>query len=403
MRLPRLLLGWSPVSYVDTMAIPSGITRDHVLTAIRRYEDGERGDFGEPTRYYVLWDGGRYPPKTLVGFAAREVIGRDLSRREFSGGARPGQANTLLLALGFDVRIMDGVEPLRDGENPGSRDGLSTSPGSLVFASNRTTSSGHEYADIVGVQYEYPRVYRNQIQPGRRFVYYRSREQREQPYYWGTGIVGPIRASREGDRLICTVLDYREFEQRVPFRDANGEYLEPGGSTRGYYQRGVRTLTDSVFDRIVERGSVIGPDEPPEAAGQRQGARRQYATSEHALRVEEISMELIEHELALRFPGQPIRRMPHNNPGYDFEVGPRHAVERYVEAKGTIAGYVHFFVSEGERQYSINHADRYTLAVAHSLDLAARTGVVEWFDDAIDGRFVLEPTQWRARRASAAR
>lgn len=36
---------------------------------------------------------------------------------------------------------------------------------SLVFVSNRTTSSGHRYADIEGVQYEYPRTYRNQISP----------------------------------------------------------------------------------------------------------------------------------------------------------------------------------------------------------------------------------------------
>jgi hypothetical protein len=275
---------------------------------------------------------------------------------------------------------------------------MATTGDSLVFASNPTTSSGHQYADIVGVQYEYPRTYRNQIQPGRRFAYYRSREGAVQPYYWGTGIVGDVRPSEHPDRLICAVLDYQEFEQPVPFRDPSGDYLEPGGAVRGYYQRGVRTIPDAVFDRIVEFGSAASPPATAGPSLRRTVARRQYASSEHARRVEEISMDIVERELASRYPGRPVRRMPHNNPGYDFEVGPRERVDRYVEAKGTVAGYVDFFLSEGERQFSVNHADRYTLAVVHSVDLTARTGAIDWFDGAIDERFTLDPTQWRARR-----
>ena len=38
------------------MAIPAGITCEHVLEAMRRYDAGERGDFGEPTGYIVAYE-----------------------------------------------------------------------------------------------------------------------------------------------------------------------------------------------------------------------------------------------------------------------------------------------------------------------------------------------------------
>jgi hypothetical protein len=273
---------------------------------------------------------------------------------------------------------------------------------SLVFASNRTTSSGHRYADVEGVQYEYPRAYRNQIQSGRRFVYYRSREGQVQPFYFGAGIVGEVTDSPDADRLICAVLDYVPFERPVPFRDAAGEYLEPNGAIRGYYQRGVRSIPDAVFDRIIEMAGVVASVQAAPAVATVPGRKppaRQYASAEHARLVEAVSVAIVERDLGTRYPGRAIRVMPHSNPGYDIEVGPIEPVERYVEVKGTVARYVDFFVSEGERAYSAANADRYTLAVVHSLDIEAKTGVVVWFDGEIDDRFVLKPTQWRGREA----
>ena len=92
--------------------------------------------------------------------------------------------------------------------------------------------------------------------------------------------------------------------------------------------------------------------------------------------------------------------MPHSNPGYDVEVGPAKAVERFVEVKGTVARYVDFFVSEGERAFSMDQSDRYSLAVVHSIDLESEAGMIVWFDGEIDDRFELKPTQWRAREQS---
>jgi len=45
----------------------------------------------------------------------------------------------------------------------------------LILASNVATESGHSYADRTGISYEFPMVYRRQMQTGERFVYYRGR------------------------------------------------------------------------------------------------------------------------------------------------------------------------------------------------------------------------------------
>jgi hypothetical protein len=79
------------------------ITRDDVIAAIADLDRGERGDFGPQVGYDLVFGGRRYPPKAVVGFAARRQIGRPLSHNEFSGGNGRTQANGVLRALGFEV------------------------------------------------------------------------------------------------------------------------------------------------------------------------------------------------------------------------------------------------------------------------------------------------------------
>ena len=62
------------------------ITREDVQEAIAALEQGEIHTFG-PSIFYDLLEGGRrYPPKAVVGLAARRVLGRALRSDEFSGG-----------------------------------------------------------------------------------------------------------------------------------------------------------------------------------------------------------------------------------------------------------------------------------------------------------------------------
>ena len=85
------------------MGIPSGITSGDVLRAIRDLDRGIHHRFGESTEYDLLYEGRRYPPKAVVGLAARRVLGRVLKREEFSGGEGSGQANSALRSPGFEV------------------------------------------------------------------------------------------------------------------------------------------------------------------------------------------------------------------------------------------------------------------------------------------------------------
>jgi hypothetical protein len=55
------------------------------------------------------------------------------------------------------------------------------------------------------------------------------------------------------------------FPEPVPFKDENGGPLEPGGSSRGYYQPGVRKIPEAVFLEIVSRAETSAA--PPPSGG----------------------------------------------------------------------------------------------------------------------------------------
>jgi hypothetical protein len=84
------------------MGIPKGITREHVLSALAALDAGEVHEFRESTRYDLVHHGRSYPPKAVVGIAAKFVVGQPLHPSDFTGGGR-GHANTILAALGFSI------------------------------------------------------------------------------------------------------------------------------------------------------------------------------------------------------------------------------------------------------------------------------------------------------------
>ena len=129
----------------------------------------------------------------------------------------------------------------------------------LVFASSEATASGHSYDDRTGVSYEYPSRYRKLIQEGESFVYYRGRRKAgggiQPQVYFGMGTVGLIREdAKDPHHLQCAIVNYVQFPTPVPFRAEDGSPLEASGDRRGYYQPGVRRITDEEFNEIVGRG-----------------------------------------------------------------------------------------------------------------------------------------------------
>ncbi len=82
--------------------IPEGISREHVLAAIRDFDGGRPHSFGDSTKYDLLFEGKRYPPKAILGLAAAHILGEPLIPDDFSGGAT-SQCNRILRSQGFQI------------------------------------------------------------------------------------------------------------------------------------------------------------------------------------------------------------------------------------------------------------------------------------------------------------
>ncbi|MGO9122885.1 MAG: hypothetical protein ACLQPD_35350 [Desulfomonilaceae bacterium] len=81
------------------MAIPE-ISKANVLAAIERIQKEGVPRSRLSTRYDLLHEGMRYPPKYVVSLAVQNATGRELDPEEFSGGV---ETNSLLRLLGFSV------------------------------------------------------------------------------------------------------------------------------------------------------------------------------------------------------------------------------------------------------------------------------------------------------------
>lgn len=81
------------------MGIPE-ISRTNILAAIERIQREGVPASRRSTRYYLVHEGCRYPPKYVVSLAVYDATGKELDPQEFSGGA---ETNSLLRHLGFSV------------------------------------------------------------------------------------------------------------------------------------------------------------------------------------------------------------------------------------------------------------------------------------------------------------
>lgn len=284
----------------------------------------------------------------------------------------------------------------------------------LIFAENEATESGISYDDRTGISYQYPGRYRGVIQSGERFVYYRGRRtkdgRRMPQVYFGSGVVGiTFRDPNQPDRYICEVLDYRAFPAPVPFKNTLGEYLETGADRRGYFQPGVRAISEEDLRRIIEAAQMnaIAAEElagAPETEPNR-GIAFGYASAETLRVVEDFAVRVALDELRRRYPDAIVQPQPRNNPGFDILVKqPEASVEPvYIEVKGTTRGYPQFFMTEGELQFSRRHRDRYHLIVVYRIRLDPETYDLLWHEGPVsaEGGFRLNPVQWSIEAASS--
>lgn len=250
--------------------------------------------------------------------------------------------------------------------------------------------SGHEYGDRTGIEYEYPRGrYESLIQPGAQFVY-----QVPKVGYIGAGVIGEIRASTNPERLVCDILSANMFDQPVALKDPNGAYYEADPlfwKDKVYWGQGVRPLSESRLEAIVLAGGVP-------ATFVADAARGGYASPAVTRAVEDYSVAVVVNELEKQY-AEPVVVMPRNHPGFDIRVGPGASPVRYVEVKGTQSTDSVFFMSDGERRFSMANADKYTLFIVSGINLKAGThSQVSKRNGPVDGEdFELRPHQWRGR------
>jgi putative restriction endonuclease len=79
-----------------------GITRDLILGAMTQIDQGHKSKFADSTKFDVLNNGTRYPPKEVVGLALERLHGREFGPYDFSGGLNTDCFKTLA-RCGFEV------------------------------------------------------------------------------------------------------------------------------------------------------------------------------------------------------------------------------------------------------------------------------------------------------------
>jgi energy-coupling factor transporter ATP-binding protein EcfA2 len=79
--------------------IPTAITRDHVMDALRQIDASSVPAPRQSMDYDLVHDGKRYPPKYVIGVAAQHASGVELPSTDFSSV----ESNALLTKLGFAI------------------------------------------------------------------------------------------------------------------------------------------------------------------------------------------------------------------------------------------------------------------------------------------------------------
>ena len=256
----------------------------------------------------------------------------------------------------------------------------------VIFVTDAPTLWESSYADIIGVQYEFPARYRNLVTEGDRFLYYRgSRGAAQGVGYFGQGIVGKIGQGMRADHLLAALHDVSLYAEPVPIKDDEGNYLETGSTTGTNWANGVRRIDDTRFDSIALRAE--------ESATPRRSFPT-FADPAHASAMERYSVAVVLGLLRDEFGAEQVLEMPVNNPGFDIEVVLPDG-DLHVEVKGTVLPTASFHLSEGQRGHAISRGVGWRLYVVYAINVAEKTHEVVWCSGAdLESRADLVPAAW---------
>ena len=111
--------------------------------------------------------------------------------------------------------------------------------------------------------------------------------------------------------------------------------------------------------------------------------------------MEACSLKVAVAELRRRYPDSVVASQHRNNPGFDVLVeAPGKTL--FVEVKGTQRSSPHFFVTEGELQFSRAYSSQFWLVVVYRINLADHTYSLYWHkgEMSLVTGFGLKPVQW---------
>ncbi len=158
----------------------------------------------------------------------------------------------------------------------------------------------------------------------------------------------------------------------------------------------MRRISDAELASILTLADVAPPDADLATRGLPL-AQARFGATEAARLVEDYAVERAVEQLQARYPNSTVSVMPRNNPGYDIRVTDDSSqLIRLVEVKGTGQAQPVFFMSEGERAFSVAQAARYTLFVVYAIDLGTKTHRVAEQDGEVRTD-QLAPVTWSGR------
>jgi hypothetical protein len=91
----------------------NSLSREYILLAFNDFEAKVPHKFADSTDYDVLHEGRRYPPKAIIGLAARHLTGSPLTPSDFTGG-EGSTCFRVLRSRGFEIAPKGEVSPFPD-------------------------------------------------------------------------------------------------------------------------------------------------------------------------------------------------------------------------------------------------------------------------------------------------
>lgn len=81
--------------------IPKSIVRQHVLRAIDEIRQSSISENPKSTKYDLIWEDAKLPPKLVISVASKYSTGKELDHKHLSGD---NEANDFLKSLGFEIK-----------------------------------------------------------------------------------------------------------------------------------------------------------------------------------------------------------------------------------------------------------------------------------------------------------